>query len=53
MVSVPGPTRGGNVFVHVRDIANADKLKQGQRVTFEVVIDDRYGKPRAHKVRAL
>jgi CspA family cold shock protein len=44
---------GGDVFVHVRDIANADKLNQGQRVSFEIVTDDRRGKPRADKVRVL
>ena len=37
---------GGDVFVHARDIANADKLNQGQRVSFEIVNDDRRGKPR-------
>jgi cold shock protein len=44
---------GGDVFVHVRDIANADKLNQGQRVSFEIVTDDRRGKPRADKVRVI
>jgi cold shock CspA family protein len=33
----------GDVFVHARNIANADKLNQGQRVSFEVVTDDRRG----------
>jgi cold shock protein len=44
---------GGDVFVHARNIANADKLNQGQRVSFEVVTDDRRGKPRADKVRVI
>jgi CspA family cold shock protein len=44
---------GGDVFVHVRDIANADKLNQGQRVSFEIVADDRRGKPRADRVRVI
>jgi CspA family cold shock protein len=44
---------GGDIFVHARDIANADKLNQGQRVSFEVVNDDRRNKPRADKVRVL
>lgn len=44
---------GGDVFVHARNIANADKLNQGQRVSFELVTDDRRGKPRADKVRVL
>jgi cold shock protein len=44
---------GADVFVHVRDVANADSLNQGQRVSFEVVTDDRRGKPRADRVRVL
>jgi CspA family cold shock protein len=44
---------GGDVFVHVRDIANADKLNRGQRVSFEIVADDRRGKPRADRVRVI
>jgi CspA family cold shock protein len=44
---------GGDVFVHARDIANADKLNQGQRVSFEIVTDDRRGKPRAERVRVI
>jgi CspA family cold shock protein len=44
---------GANIFVHVRYIANADGLKKDQRVSFEVVNDDRRGKPRADKVRVL
>jgi CspA family cold shock protein len=30
---------GGDIFVHARNIANADRLTQGQRVSFEVVDD--------------
>jgi CspA family cold shock protein len=44
---------GGDVFVHARDIANADKLNQGQRVSFEVTTDARRNKPRAERVRVL
>jgi CspA family cold shock protein len=44
---------GGDVFVHARNIANADKLNQGQRVSFEIVTDDRRGKPRADRVRVI
>jgi CspA family cold shock protein len=44
---------GGDVFVHVRDVANADKLNQGQRVSFEIVNDERRGKPRADRVRVI
>jgi cold shock protein len=44
---------GGDIFVHVRDITNRDKLTQGERVSFEAIMDDRRGKPRAEKVRVL
>jgi CspA family cold shock protein len=44
---------GGDVFVHMRDIVNADALSQGARVTFEIVDDERRGKPRADRVRVL
>ena len=44
---------GGDVFVHARDIANADKLNQGQRVSFEIIMDDKRGKPRADRVRVI
>ncbi len=44
---------GGDVFVHARHIANADKLNQGQRVSFDVVTDAVRGKPRADRVRVI
>jgi cold shock protein len=44
---------GGDVFVHARNIANADKLNQGQRVSFEIIMDEQRGKQRADKVRVL
>jgi CspA family cold shock protein len=44
---------GGDVFVHARDIANADKLNQGQRVSFEIVTDDRRNKPRADRAGVI
>ena len=44
---------GGDVFVHARDIANADKLNQGQRVSFETVTDEKRGKLRADRVRVI
>jgi CspA family cold shock protein len=44
---------GANVFVHARHIANADALKKDQRVSFEVVTDDRRNKPRADQVRVI
>jgi cold shock CspA family protein len=36
---------GGDIFVHARDITNADKLTQGQRVS--------RGKQRADRVRVI
>jgi cold shock protein len=44
---------GADLFVHSRNIANADMLRAEQRVEFEVVNDDRRGKPRADSVRVL
>jgi CspA family cold shock protein len=44
---------GGDVFVHARDIANADKLNQGQRVSSETVTDEKRGKLRADRVRVI
>ncbi len=48
------PDQGGaDVFVHRRDIANAITLQQGTRVSFEIIMDERRGKPRADGVRVL
>jgi len=48
------PDGGGNdVFVHSSSLLNADELKKDQRVEFEIVTDDRRGKPRADKVRVI
>ena len=44
---------GADVFVHSRDITNADMLRAEQKVSFEIVMDDRRGKPRADKVRVI
>lgn len=44
---------GADVFVHASYLVNADALKKEQRVSFETVMDDRRGKPRADKVRVL
>jgi CspA family cold shock protein len=44
---------GPDVFVHANHIVNADLLKRDQRVSFEIVMDDRRGKPRADKVRVI
>jgi CspA family cold shock protein len=44
---------GADVFVHVRDLVNADTLKRDQLVSFEVIIDVRHNKPRAANVRVI
>jgi CspA family cold shock protein len=44
---------GADVFVHANYLVNADALRKDQRVSFEVVNDDRRGKPRADKVRVI
>jgi CspA family cold shock protein len=44
---------GPDLFVHANYLVNADLLKKDQRVSFEVVNDDRRGKPRADKVRVI
>ena len=44
-----------DVFVHFRHLQNAsrDHLEIGERVEFEIVPDDRRGKPEARNVRVL
>jgi cold shock protein len=44
---------GANVFVNARHVMNADALRKDQRVSFEVVTDDRRNKPRADRVRVI
>jgi cold shock protein len=44
---------GTDVFCHVHHLANADMLRRDQRVSFEVVLDERRNKPRADNVRVL
>ena len=44
---------GADVFVHANYLVNADFLRRDQKVSFEVVNDDRRGKPRADRVRVL
>ncbi|SRR5258706_15342257 len=44
---------GADVFVHANHITNADVLTKDQRVSFEIVNDDRRGKVRADRVRVL
>lgn len=48
--------RGADVadlFVHVKDVANADELRRGDRVTFGIVNNARRGKKRAAEVRVI
>ena len=42
---------GADVFVHAKDLVDADTPKRDQRVSFEVVIDSRHNKPRATNVQ--
>jgi cold shock protein len=44
---------GADVFVYVNHLVNADFLRKDQCVSFEVVSDERRGKPRADKVRVI
>jgi CspA family cold shock protein len=44
---------GADVFVHANHLVNAELLQKNQRVSFEVVNDERRGKPRADQVRAI
>ena len=44
---------GADVFDPANYLVNVDALRKDQRVSFEVVNDDRRGKPRADKVRVL
>lgn len=48
------PAEGGaDIFIHRLDIQNAVMLSQGQKVSFEVIMDERKGKPRAARLRLL
>jgi CspA family cold shock protein len=44
---------GGDVFVHAKDLLNRSTLERGEKVEFEVVTDERRGKPRASRVRVI
>ena len=44
---------GADVFVHANYLVNADFLRKDQKVSFEVVNDDRRGRPRADRVRVI
>jgi CspA family cold shock protein len=41
------------VFVHVSHVANSAPLKKDQRVSFDIVTDDRRNRPRADRVRVI
>jgi cold shock CspA family protein len=45
--------RGADIFVHASHLANREYLKTGERVSFEIITDDRRGKPRADRVRVI
>lgn len=49
----PDGDRSADLFVHIRDVANRDLLKGGERVEFDIIIDERNNKPRASRVRVL
>jgi CspA family cold shock protein len=42
-----------DVFVHAKDLLTRSNLKGGEHVEFEVVTDERRGKPRASRVRVI
>jgi CspA family cold shock protein len=44
---------GADIFGHAKYILNAPALKRDQRVSFEIVMDDLRGKPRADRIRLL
>lgn len=47
----PSEGGGADIFIHRRDITNAIMLNQGQKVSFDIIIDERKGKPRATELR--
>ncbi len=48
------PDEGGaDIFIHKRDIMNSAPLRAGQKVSFEIVDDERRGKPRASNARII
>jgi CspA family cold shock protein len=44
---------GADVFVHANHLVNAEALKKDWKISFDLVQDERRGKPRADKVRVL
>ena len=49
----PSEGGGADVFVHRLDITNAIMLSQGQRVSFDIIMDERKGKHRAAQLRVI
>ena len=49
----PSEGGGADIFIHRLDIKNAVMLSQGQKVSFEIIMDERKGKPRAAQLRLL
>jgi cold shock CspA family protein len=42
-----------DVFVHIKQVVSSSILTEGQRVQFQVGMDERKGKPEAQGVRVL
>lgn len=49
----PDADEGKDVFVHANHLTNVDALQKDQRVSFEVVNDDRRDRPQAINVRVI
>ena len=47
----PSEGGGADIFIHRLDIENAVMLSQGQKVSFDIIIDERKGKPGATELR--
>ena len=44
---------GDDVFFHINDVNNGVELQEGQKVTYEVVTDERSNKTKAANVSAI
>ena len=45
--------KGPDLFVHVSGVMSSTDLRHDQRVSFEIEMNERQGKPQAVRVRAL